>query len=254
MLYNGRMINGLLLVDKPAGISSFGVVARVRWIVTHELKKEHITRGYCHDSQANKGICRCKVKVGHTGTLDPAATGLLILAIGSYTKKVPELIKKDKTYEVAMRLGQTSTTGDSEGEIGDVNSIKPSKSAVIGALKKYTGELMQTPPIFSAIKINGQRAYNLARRGERVEIEPRLVKVYGNELIEYRYPEVKFTSKVGSGTYIRSLVEDLGRELSTGAYMSTLRRLAIDKYQLHDAICLSDELQYEDITNNLLQI
>lgn len=153
-----------------------------------------------------------------------------------------------------MRLGQTSTTGDSEGEIGDVNSIKPSKSAVIGALKKYTGELMQTPPIFSAIKINGQRAYNLARRGERVEIEPRLVKVYGNELIEYRYPEVKFTSKVGSGTYIRSLVEDLGRELSTGAYMSTLRRLAIDKYQLHDAICLSDELQYEDITNNLLQI
>jgi tRNA pseudouridine55 synthase len=215
------MIEGLLLIDKPQGVSSFGVVAKVRGCV-----------------KAITGVK--KVKVGHSGTLDPAATGLLILAIGSYTKRLPELIRHDKTYEVTMTLGKTSTTGDKEGELTDVSGDVPSQEALESALQKFTGELMQTPPIFSAIKINGQRAYDLARKGKEVTIEPRKAIIYSNELTAYDYPIVTFTSKVGSGTYIRSLVEDIGKKLGVGAYMSDLRRTQIDSFSMVDALKLED--------------
>jgi tRNA pseudouridine55 synthase len=215
------MIEGLLLIDKPEGVSSFGVVAKVRGCV-----------------KAITGVK--KVKVGHSGTLDPAATGLLILAIGSYTKRLPDLIKHDKTYEVTMTLGKASTTGDKEGELTDVSGDVPSQEALESALQKFTGELMQTPPIFSAIKINGQRAYDLARKGKEVTIEPRKAIIYSNELTAYDYPIVTFTSKVGSGTYIRSLVEDIGKVLGVGAYMSDLRRTQIDSFSVVDALKLED--------------
>lgn len=240
------MIEGLLLIDKPAGISSFGVVAKVRWIITQALRQEHSTSGHCRDTQPNHGQCKCKVKVGHTGTLDPAATGLLVLAIGRYTKKVPELIKHDKTYEVAMCLGQTSNTGDKEGDIVVSSSRVPSLQEIKSVLAMFTGEKMQTPPAFSAVKINGQRAYELARRGKEVIIEPRPVMIYDNELTDYNYPFVRFTSKVGSGTYIRSLVEDIGTELKTGAYMSDLRRTSIDSFTINNAIQF-DTVDYDTI-------
>lgn len=228
------MTEGLLLVDKPAGVSSFGVVAKIRGSL-----------------RAHYGIKN--IKVGHTGTLDPAATGLLVLAIGKYTKRVPELLKQDKTYEVTMKLGETSATGDKEGELTAVSDTQPAQKAILEALEHFTGQIMQTPPAFSAIKVNGQRAYHLARKGNKVVIEPRQVTVYGNEFVSYEYPYMKFVSEVGSGTYIRSLVEDIGTELGTGAYMSDLRRTKIGHYSIDKAILLSD-ISYTTIKQNLLTL
>lgn len=237
------MFDGLLLVDKPEGISSFGVVARVRSIILREIKSQHVLRGYCkqpsHGLSGSNG-CKCRYKVGHTGTLDPAATGLLVLAIGTYTKKVPALIKQDKTYEVEMTLGNVSTTGDKEGEFTAVSDTQPTERQVLGALQQFTGKSMQTPPVFSAIKINGQRAYSLARKGKEVVLEPRQVIIYSNTLSTYTYPVVQFTSHVGSGTYIRSLVEDIGKQLGTGAYMSNLRRTQIGNFTIDESIRLED--------------
>ena len=228
------MIEGLLLVDKPAGVSSFGVVAKVRGVL-----------------RAHFGVKN--IKVGHTGTLDPAATGLLVLAIGKYTKRVPELLKQDKVYEVTMKLGETSTTGDKEGDISVVSDAEPTKEVILEALLAFTGQIMQTPPAFSAIKVNGQRAYNLARKGKEVVIEPRQVTIYKNELVSYEYPYVRFTSEVGSGTYIRSLVEDIGNMLETGAYMSNLRRTSIGDFSIENAVPLAD-IMYATIEQNLVTL
>ena len=225
------MIEGLLLIDKPAGISSFGVVAKVRGIV-----------------RAKTGIK--KIKVGHTGTLDPAATGLLILAVGSYTKKVPLLMKQDKTYFVTMKLGQTSSTGDKEGEITAGNAYVPTQQEVHDVITFFTGSMMQTPPVFSALKLNGRRAYDLARQGKEFTMQPRPVMVHSSELNSYTYPFVTFTTHVGSGTYIRSLVEDIGNKLGTGAYMSDLRRTKIGSYMLEEAVPLG-ELNTETIQSYL---
>lgn len=225
------MIEGLLLIDKPAGISSFGVVAKVRGIV-----------------RAKTGIK--KIKVGHTGTLDPAATGLLILAVGSYTKKVPLLIKQDKTYFVTMKLGQTSSTGDKEGEISAGNAYVPTQQEVHDVITFFTGSMMQTPPVFSALKLNGRRAYDMARQGKEFTMQPRPVMVHSSELNSYAYPFVTFTTHVGSGTYIRSLVEDIGNKLGTGAYMSDLRRTKIGSYMLEEAVPLG-ELNTETIQSYL---
>ena len=175
-------------------------------------------------------------KVGHTGTLDPMATGLLVLLVGKeYTRRAAELTKLDKTYEVTMKLGETSTTADEEGEKTAVSDTVPQKEAVLGALRAFTGQIEQVPPAFSAMKVNGQRAYKLARAGKEVVLEARPVMIYRNELRSYEYPFAAFTSEVGSGTYIRSLVEDLGRALGTGAYMSDLRRTRIGDFSLADA-------------------
>lgn len=213
------MMQGLLLVDKPSGWTSFDVVNYVRKMVAAEL-----------------GTKPKNTKVGHTGTLDPLATGLLVLAVGKeYTRRASEFSKLDKTYEVTMKLGETSTTADDEGEKTAVSEMIPSQEAVSAALKRFTGQLMQTPPAFSAMKINGQRAYKLAREGKPVELEARPVTIYSSKLTDYSYPFVKFTAKVSSGTYIRSLVEDLGKDLKIGAYMSDLRRITVGDFDLKDA-------------------
>jgi tRNA pseudouridine55 synthase len=226
-------VQGILLVDKPKGWTSFDVVNYVRKIVaTAEGKKPKNT------------------KVGHTGTLDPLATGLLVLLIGKeYTKKATQLTKVDKTYEVTMKLGETSTTGDDEGEKQLVSERVPSEQEIMAVLAQFTGEIMQTPPAFSAMKINGQRAYKLARQGKKVELEARPVTIYENTLDSYEYPLVKFTSKVSSGTYIRSLVEDLGKQLGTGAYMSDLKRTQVGNFLIQQAKTPNDE----NPINSLLQ-
>lgn len=205
-------MNGILLVDKPKGWTSFDVVAKVRGILKNQTGQ--------------------KIKVGHTGTLDPLATGLLVLLIGNYTKQATELTKLDKTYEVVMKLGQTSTSGDEEGEKMDISDEKPSIEALQTALKGFVGEIEQIPPQFSAIKINGQRAYKLARAGKEVKLEPRKVQIHEISHISYNYPAVKFTCKVSSGTYIRTLVGDIGQKLSTGAYMSDLKRTQVGRFRL----------------------
>lgn len=208
--------DGILLIDKPAAWSSFDVVAKVRG----QLK-----------AKAGK-----KIKVGHTGTLDPLATGLMIVVVGSYCKRASEFSKLDKTYEVTMKLGQTSTTGDEEGEKTEVSNTQPSQEDIENVLTSFVGESMQTPPAFSAIKIDGKRAYKLARSGEEVVIEPRKVKINSIILTKYEYPYVQFTADVGSGTYIRSLVEDIGKKIATGAYMSDLRRTEVGDFMIQDVV------------------
>jgi tRNA pseudouridine55 synthase len=173
-------MQGLLLVDKPAGWTSFDVVNYVRRIVANaEGKKPKNT------------------KVGHTGTLDPFATGLLVLLIGKeYTRRAGELAKLDKTYELTMRLGETSTTGDPEGEVTIVSDTAPDQTAILEALKQFRGPIEQVPPAYSAIKVDGQRAYKLARAGKAVVLEARPVTIHRLELIEYVYPEVKLADKI----------------------------------------------------------
>jgi len=228
------MIEGLLLVDKPENISSFGVVSRVRGCLKASLNVK-------------------KLKVGHSGTLDPAATGLLILAIGAYTKRIPELLLKDKVYSVTMKLGQTSSTGDKEGELSAILDTQPTEAQILAALKKFEGEISQIPPIYSAIKIDGRRAYNLAREGKEVIMKPRKATIFSNSFKTYAYPFVTFESHVGSGTYIRTLVEDLGKELGCGAYMSDLRRTQIGDFTVADAMAL-DDLSYSKISQSLISL
>ena len=237
------MEDRIILVDKPAGMTSFGVVARVRRLLKEEF-------GH-------------KVKVGHTGTLDPFATGLLILLSGKYTKKSGEFLKLDKVYETTIKLGFVSTTGDVEGEIspyvdfgvasgrpiamgGRRSSSRcrapeaPQSKKVKSVLKTFIGEIEQTPPKFSAIKINGQRAYKMARAGKDFEVPSRKVTIYNIEILEYEYPILKLRCHVSSGTYIRTLAEDIGEALGTGAYCLELRRLKIGEWDVKDAKKLPD--------------
>jgi len=207
-----NMENGILLIDKPAGMTSFGVVARVRRVLSTQQGK--------------------KVKVGHTGTLDPFATGLMIIVVGKECKNAGLYSKLDKVYEATIHLGQTSTTGDPEGEITDVSDIIPTQTDVNRVLGKFMGEITQRPPIYSAIKVNGERAYKLARAGKQVEIPERKDTIYSLELIDYKYPELRMRTHVSSGTYIRTLAEDIGSALGTGAYCTDLRRISISKWDV----------------------
>ena len=203
----------IVFVDKPSGMTSFGAVARVRRILSEQA-------GH-------------KIKVGHTGTLDPFATGLLILLAGKATKRAPELTKLDKVYEATIRLGATSTTGDPEGEI-TILSAKPDipLSRIRDVLRNFVGEIEQRPPKFAAIKINGQRAYKLARAGKEVEIPKRKVHIYSIDVIDFASPILKIRTHVSSGTYIRTLAEDIGEALGCGAYTTELRRTKIADYDI----------------------
>lgn len=208
-------------MDKPAGISSFGVVARVRRYLTQQA-------GH-------------RVKVGHCGTLDPFATGLLILVSGKFTRRAGEFSGLDKVYSATIRLGATSTTGDPEGEIAkhQVGKI-PALADIERVIADFTGEISQTPPAYSAIKVNGQRAYRLARAGQEVDMPSRQVIIYWIRLVSYHYPDLVIETKVSSGTYIRSLAADIGQALGTGAYTTSLRRLSIGDYAVDKAQPLTD--------------
>ncbi len=204
-----------MLVDKPAGWTSHDIVAKVRSLIKKETGQ--------------------KIKVGHTGTLDPMATGLLILVIGSYTKRAGEFSKLDKIYEAELTLGAMSTTGDKEGEVTKKSDEKPTLQQIEQALSQFKGKIQQIPHIYSAIKVDGKRAYKLVRAGQEVKIEPRVVTVHGITDVKYDYPNLKLTVKVSSGTYIRSLAEDIGEVLVTGAYLSSLRRISVGEYKSSDA-------------------
>jgi tRNA pseudouridine55 synthase len=217
-------MDGYLLVDKPACWTSHDVVAKVRNILKNEAQH--------------------KVKVGHTGTLDPFATGLLILMVGSHTKRAAEFSKLGKTYEAEIVLGKVSSTGDPEGEITQKSDKVPTQEEVNNTLEEFTGEIEQTPHKFSAMKIDGQRAYKLAREGKEVKLEPRKVTIYSIKDVKYNYPKLKFTTEVSSGTYIRSLAEDIGKNLGTGAYLSELRRTQVGSFNIDKAQSI------EQITKN----
>lgn len=205
----------IIFVDKPAGMTSFGAVARVRRVLSERAGK--------------------KVKVGHTGTLDPFATGLLILMAGKATKKAMEFTKLDKVYEATIRLGATSSTGDPEGEIVvKSTTVDFAQAQIEEVLKQFVGKIEQRPPIFSAIKIDGQRAYKLARAGKEVEMPTRTVEVYSIDLLNYSAPYLTIRAHVSSGTYIRTLAEDIGQALGCGAYCTALRRTKIANYDINN--------------------
>jgi tRNA pseudouridine55 synthase len=208
-------LNGLLLVHKPLGISSFDVI-RV-------LRRQTGVR-----------------KIGHAGTLDPLATGLMLMLFGTACKQAEKLTKFDKRYIAQITLGANSTTGDNEGEKLLVSTLVPTLEQVEAALVEFTGLITQTPSAYSAIKINGKEAYKRARAGETVEMPSRQVSVYENILLKYEYPVIEVSSKVSSGTYIRSLAEDIGARLGTGAYLSGLVRTEVDTYRLIDAVTLEE--------------
>ncbi|MDO8507091.1 MAG: tRNA pseudouridine(55) synthase TruB [bacterium] len=209
------MKEGIYLIDKQAGWTSFDVVAKMRGIT---------------------GIR----SIGHAGTLDPFATGLLIVLVGKeFTKRQDEFMKQDKEYEATLKLGEESTTGDPEGEIRKIETREYSKEEVEEALQKFIGEIEQTPPAHSAIKINGQRAYKKARKGEKFEIPKRNVTIHELDLTEYKYPFVKFRVKCSSGTYIRTLGVDIAEKLGTRGYLTELRRTKIGEHDIKDAKELS---------------
>lgn len=219
-------MDGILLVDKPVGWTSHDVVAKVRGILKRSSGQ--------------------KVKVGHCGTLDPFATGLLVLVVGSYTKKAAEFSKLGKTYEAELILGAESSTGDPEGQLTEISRNVPSEKEMEAVLGQFKGKYMQMPPKYSAKKIKGQRAYKLARAGKEVKLEPVEVEIYDITDVTYDYPRLSFTVSVSSGTYIRSLAEDIGEKLGVGAYLSALRRTSIGAYPVSHAKII-DKISISDI-------
>jgi len=203
---------GMYLINKPRGRSSFSIVAQVRRI---------------------SGI----KKVGHAGTLDPEAEGLLVVLVGkAYTKLAERYSKLDKAYEFEIKLGQYSTTDDEEGEKSKVSEKVPTKAEITEAIAGLTGEITQTPPAYSAIKVGGQRAYKLARKGEAPDLPSRKVKISDFKVVSYTYPLLRLSADVSSGTYIRSLARSIGEQLGTGAYCTQIVRTRIGRYKLSDAL------------------
>lgn len=217
------MNDEILLIDKPAGWTSFDVVAKIRG----QIRAQYRERG--------EKPTKRQLRVGHAGTLDPFATGLLIVLKGDACKRAGEFLKLDKVYEATIRLGQTSTTLDPEGEITAVSDREPTEAELVQVLEQFVGEITQTPPIFSAIKVDGKRAYKLAREGKAVEIPARTVTIHSVELLDYTYPDVKIRVHVGSGTYIRTLAEDVGKALGVGAYCAALRRTRVGEWDIEGA-------------------
>lgn len=210
-------ISGFILINKPSGMTSHDVVDKLRKIT---------------------GI----KKIGHAGTLDPFATGLLILGISrKATKKLSQFLKLDKEYIATLRLGAESDTFDKEGKIIEEKVEKiPSINEVKKALNSFIGEIEQIPPIFSAKKIKGKKACDLARRGKKVELKPQKVKIYEISLIKYEFPFLKIKVKCSSGTYIRTLASDIGKKLGCGAYLENLKRTKIGPFSLKEAVSLSE--------------
>jgi tRNA pseudouridine55 synthase len=220
-------LQGVINLDKPPGISSARAVAAV---------KRRLPRG---------------TKIGHAGTLDPFATGVLLLLIGKATKLCERLMDQPKQYLATVKLGATTPTDDPESEESAVlGAVPPTPAELERALKNFVGEILQTPPAYSAMKIEGRRAYDVARRGGEVKLEPRTVTVYGLELIEYQWPYVKLRIDCGRGTYIRAIARDLGQALGCGGHLTELARTKVGSFALKDAVTL-EQLEREPIESQI---
>ncbi|MBL7844720.1 MAG: tRNA pseudouridine(55) synthase TruB [Cyclobacteriaceae bacterium] len=202
----------ILLINKPLRWTSFDVVNKLRYIL--KMKK-----------------------IGHAGTLDPLATGLLIICTGKMTKRIEEFMGQEKEYTGTLVLGQTTPSYDLETEVSEAKDISHvTFESISGVAKTLTGKLSQIPPVHSAIRIGGKRAYAFARKGKELELKPREVEVTEFEIIRYNQPEVTFRIVCSKGTYIRSLVRDMGEALGVGAYLSQLCRTRIGPYKLSNSI------------------
>ncbi|OGL74496.1 tRNA pseudouridine(55) synthase TruB [Candidatus Uhrbacteria bacterium RIFCSPHIGHO2_12_FULL_60_25] len=224
-------MDGLLLIDKPPGITSHDAVDAVRRIAK--------TR-----------------RVGHAGTLDPFATGLLVIGINKGTKTLTGLVGLDKTYEATARLGATSTTDDPEGAITvRADCVRPDQDEVEAALKSFRSSYLQTAPAYSAKKVGGKKLYELARAGRahEVELPKKTVTISELVILNYTWPNLHFRVSCSSGTYIRALARDIGEMLGVGAYLTELRRTNIGPYDLENAIRLSD-LNTDTIGSHLIPV
>lgn len=211
-----RDINGILLLDKPSGMTSNGVLQRVK-------------RSYCAK------------KAGHTGNLDPIATGMLPICFGEATKFSQFLLDADKSYVVTAKLGEETTTGDCEGEITKSAPVQDvTRERIESIMQQFTGEIDQVPPMFSALKHQGEPLYKLARRGIHVERKARRITIFSIRFISLSQDELQFEVHCSKGTYVRTLVEDIGRELCCGAHVTALRRTMVSPYQQGKMITLPE--------------
>jgi tRNA pseudouridine55 synthase len=224
-------IHGVLLLDKPVGLSS------------------------------NEALLRCKrllnaKKGGHTGTLDPFASGLLPLCFGEATKFAQDLLEADKTYDTTVRLGEITTTGDTEGDIISVAPVDVSAAQITAALERFRGAIQQVPPMYSALKRDGKPLYEYARAGVVLERAPRAVTIHSLELLSIELPDLVLRVRCSKGTYVRTLGEDIGAALGCGAHLRTLRRLVVGPLLLDDAVSLDeiDALAQEARVQRLLPV
>ena len=221
----------LLLIDKSIDWTSFDAVNKVRRLISRQLGK--------------------KLKVGHAGTLDPKATGLLLICTGAMTKKINDLVGLDKEYTGTMFMGATTPSFDSETEINQkFETGHLTSELILSATKQFTGTIMQTPPQFSAKMVDGKRAYLSARMNKVVKIEPVTITIYEFEITKIAIPEIHFRVVCSKGTYIRSLVSDFGQALGSGAYLTSLRRTRIGNYAVDDALSV---IQFEALLNTFSQ-
>jgi len=212
----GRPVSGWVILDKPEGMGSTEAVSKIKWLFQAE-------------------------KAGHAGTLDPLASGMLPIALGEATKTVPYVVDGTKVYRFTVSWGEEHNTDDMEGVVTKTSDKRPSKEEILAILPNYTGTILQTPPQFSAIKIDGNRAYDLARDGEKIEIPAREVEIDSLELIEMT-PEGQsiFEVECGKGTYVRALARDMGRELGCYGYIANLRRIEVSPFVEDDFVSLED--------------
>jgi len=209
----GTPVHGWLNLDKPLGMTSTQAVGRVRRILNAQ-------------------------KLGHAGTLDPLATGILPIALGEATKTIPFAQDRDKVYRFTVKWGEATNTDDCEGTVISTSDQRPTEEAITALLPRFIGNISQTPPQFSAIKIDGERAYDLARAGETVEIKAREVTVYALKLLKTTENEAEFELECGKGTYVRSIARDLGQILGCFGHVTVLRRLAVGNFTETNAISL----------------
>ena len=225
-----KYINGeILLINKPLGWSSFNVVKKIKYLIQKKYKIK-------------------KIKVGHSGTLDPLATGLLVICTGKATKKIQAIQDLPKVYTGEITLGATTNSYDLETEVSKTYKVNHINNDLLKkTTKKFIGELSQIPPIFSAIKMNGERLYKKARRGESIKINPRKITVFNFKLTNIDMPKIKFEINCSKGTYIRSIANDFGKELNSGGYLSKLRREAIGGYHVSESIDINT---FEQLLNS----
>ncbi|ESX77834.1 MULTISPECIES: tRNA pseudouridine(55) synthase TruB [unclassified Mesorhizobium] len=211
----GRPISGWLVLDKPVGMGSTEAVSKIKWLFLAE-------------------------KAGHAGTLDPLASGMLPIALGEATKTVPYVQDGAKVYRFTVAWGEERSTDDLEGAATKSSDLRPAESEVLALLSKYTGVIMQTPPQFSAIKIAGERAYDLARDGETVDIPAREVEIGRLDLVEHMADRTIFEVECGKGTYVRSLARDMGRDLGCFGHIAELRRVEVEPFTQGDFVTLAE--------------
>jgi len=211
----GRPVSGWVVLDKPVGMGSTEAVSKIKWLFQAE-------------------------KAGHAGTLDPLASGMLPIALGEATKTVPYVQDGAKIYRFTVAWGEERSTDDLEGPVTNNSDRRPAEADVRALLPKYTGVIMQTPPQFSAIKIAGERAYDLAREGETVEIPPREIEIGRLDIVEHGADKTVFEVECGKGTYVRSLARDMGRDLGCFGHIAELRRVEVEPFTSDDFVTVAE--------------